>query len=235
MNAIAKKELKSYFLSPIGYVFVGVVLLLFGYYFYQVIRIGSSSYVPEVYGTMFIWSMMFLPILTMRSFSDEMKNHTDQGLLTAPVGVGAIVFGKFLAAFLVFAITMGLSLIPVVIISFFSSSLGWGTVFGTVLGSLLYGAAMVSIGVFISSLTQSQIVAAIATFGVSILLLVINQMSGLVTNTFFSNLLSWISFDTRYQPFTKGIFNLSSIVFFLSVVAVFVFLTARKLESKRWG
>lgn len=234
MKAIAKKELRSYFLAPIGYVFVGVILLLFGYYFYQVIRIGSSSYITDVYGTMFIWSMMFLPILTMRSFSDEMKNHTDQGLLTAPISVGGIVFGKFLAAFCVFAIAMVLSLIPVVIISFFSSP-AWGTILGTVFGSLLYGAAMVSIGIFLSSLTQSQIIAAISTFGVSILLLVINQMSSLVTNPFFSKLLTWISFNTRYQPFTKGILDISSIVFFLSVVAIFVFLTARKLESKRWG
>jgi ABC-2 type transport system permease protein len=234
MKAIAKKELRSYFLSPIGYVFVGVILLLFGFYFFQVMRIGSTSYLPAVYATMFIWSMMFLPILTMRSFSDEMRNHTDQGLLTAPVSVGGIVFGKLLAAFLVFAISMVLSLIPVVIISFFSSP-DWATVLGTVLGSLLYGAAMISIGIFISSLTQSQIVAAIATFGVSIFLLVINQMSSLITNPFLSNLITWISFDSRYQPFSKGILNLSSIVFFLSVITVFWFLTARKLESKRWG
>ena len=234
MKAIAKKEFKSYFFSPIGYVFVGVVLFLFGIYFYQVIRIGSSSYLTDVYGTMFIWSMMFLPILTMRSFSEELRNHTDQGLLTAPVGVGGIVFGKFLAAFCVFAVAIGLSLIPVVVISFFSSP-GWAAIFGTVIGSLLYGAAMIAIGVFISSLTQSQIIAAIATFGVSILLLVLNQIGGLVTNTFLSAALNWISFDSRYQPFSKGILNLSSIVYFLSVAAVFVFLTARRLESKRWG
>ncbi len=234
MKAIAKKELRSYFLSPIGYVFLGVILFLFGLYFYQVLRIGSSSYLPEVYGTMFIWSMMFLPILTMRSFSDETRNHTDQGLLTAPVSVGGIVFGKFLAAFCVFAIAMGLSLLSIVIISFFSS-LGWAMIIGNVVGSLLYGAAMIAIGIFISSLTQSQITAAISTFGVSILLLVINQLSSLVTNSAISSLLNWISFNSRYQPFTKGIFNLSSIVFFLSVVAVFLFLTARKLESKRWS
>ena len=234
MKAIAKKEFRSYFFSPVAYVFIGVILLLFGFYFYQVLRIGASSYITDVYGTMFIWSMMFLPILTMRSFSEELRNHTDQGLLTAPVGVGSIVFGKFLAAFSVFAIAMLLSLVPVAIIALFSSP-AWAEIIGTVIGSLLYGAAMIAIGVFISSLTQSQIIAAIATFGVSILLLVVNQLSGLVSGSFVSGVLNWISFDTRYQPFTKGIFNISSIVYFLSVVAVFVFLTARKLESKRWS
>ena len=234
MKAIAKKEFRSYFYSPVAYVFIGVILLLFGFYFYQVLSIGSSSYITQVYSTMFIWSMMFLPILTMRSFSEELRNHTDQGLLTSPVGVGSIVFGKFLAAFSVFAVAMLLSLVPVVIISLFSSP-GWAEIIGTVVGSLLYGAAMVSIGILISALTQSQIIAAIATFGVSILLLVVNQLSGLVSGSFVSGVLNWISFDTRYQPFTKGIFNISSIVYFLSVVAVFVFLTARKLESKRWS
>lgn len=234
MIAIAKKELRSYFLSPIGYVFVSVILFLFGYYFFQVLKIQSTSYIPSVYGTMFIWAMMFLPIITMRSFSEEIKNKTDQGLLTAPVGVFAIVFGKFLAAFAVFAIAMIGSLIPVVIISFFSPP-PWATILGTVFGSLLYGAGMIAIGVFISSLTQSQIVAAIGTFGASIFLLIINQMSSLASTPAVASLISWISFDARYQPFTKGMFNISSIVFFLSVVAVFTFLTARKLESKRWS
>lgn len=234
MRAIAKKELRSYFLSPIGYVVVGAILFLFGYYFWQVMRMQMSSYVPQIYGTMFIWCMMIIPIVTMRSFSEEIRNKTDQALLTAPVGVGSIVFGKCLAAFTVFAIPVVGSLVPVVVISFFSS-LDWAVVLGTVAGSLLYGAAMISIGVFISALTQSQIVAAIATFGISILLLVVNQLSSVISSTFFKQLIDWISFDARYQPFTKGIFNISSIVFFLSVVAVFGFLTARKLESKRWS
>ena len=234
MTAIAKKELRSYFLSPIGYVFVGVILFLYGLFFYQVISIGSSSYISSVYATMFFWSMAFLPILTMRSFSDEIRNRTDQGILTAPINVGSIVFGKFLGALCVFVITLALSLIPVVAISFFSS-LDWAKVFGMILGSLLYGAAMLSIGIFISSLTQSQIVAAISTFGVAILLLIVDQIGNFVTNSLISNFLTWISFNTRYKPFTNGILNLSSVVFFLSVVAVFVFLTARKLESRRWS
>lgn len=234
MSAIAKRELKSYFYSPIGYVCVGAITLLYGYYFWQVLMLRSSSYVSSVYGTMFIWSMMVIPIITMRTFSEEMRNKTDQALLTAPVGVTGIVMGKFLAAFAVFAIATVGSLIPVVILSFFSS-MGWALVFGNLVGSLFYGAAMIAIGVFISSLTQSQIVAAIGTFGISILLLVIDQLSSLVSSTAAQKLIEWISFNSRYTPFTKGVFDISSIVFFLSVVAVFVFLTARKLESRRWG
>jgi len=134
----------------------------------------------------------------------------------------------------VYAIAIAGSMIPVVIIGFFSAP-SWPLIFGNVLGSLLYGAAMIAIGVFISSLTQSQIVAAIGTFGISIILLVVDQLSSVVSNAVLVKVIGWVSFNTRYQPFTKGIFDISSIVFFLSVIAVFVFLTARKLESKRWS
>jgi len=234
MRAITRKELRSYFSSPIGYVCISVLLALYGYYFYQVLMLRSSSYIPSVYSTMFIWSMMIIPIITMRSFSEEIRNKTDQALLTAPIGVTSIVGGKVLASIIVYAIAIAGSMIPVVIIGFFSAP-SWPLIFGNVLGSLLYGAAMIAIGVFISSLTQSQIVAAIGTFGISIILLVVDQLSSVVSNAVLVKVIGWVSFNTRYQPFTKGIFDISSIVFFLSVIAVFVFLTARKLESKRWS
>ena len=235
MKAIFKRELKSYFSSPIGYVCVAVLLALFGYYYYFVMMMQSSSYITSVYGMMFIWCMMVIPILTMRSMSDDQRNKTDQALLTAPVGVTSIVLGKFLACFAVYAIAILGSLLPAVVIAFVAQSMNWAAVLGTVAGSLFYGAAMVSIGVFISSLTASQIIAAIGTFGVSMFLLVIDQLNSSISDAFLQKLITWISFNSRYQPFTNGIFNLSSIVFFLSVIAVFVFLTARKLESKRWS
>jgi ABC-2 type transport system permease protein len=234
MMAITKRELKSYFYSPVGYVCVGVLLALYGYYFYQVMMLRSSSYISSVYGTLFIWSMMIIPILTMRSFSEEIRNKTDQALLTAPVGVTSIVLGKFLAALTVYAIAIAGSLVPAVLIGCFSSP-SWPQIFGNAFGTLLYGAAMISIGVFISSLTQSQIVSAIGTFGIAIVLLVIDQMTSVVSNPVITKIIGWISFNSRYTPFTKGSFDIPSIVFFLSVIAVFVFLTARKLESRRWG
>ncbi|NLG92792.1 MAG: ABC transporter permease subunit [Clostridiales bacterium] len=234
MRAIAKRELKAYFISPIGYACIAILLALYGYYFYQVMMLRSSYYIQSVYSTMFIWGMMVIPIITMRSFSEEMRNRTDQALLTAPVGVTSIVLGKFLAALAVFAIALLGSLIPVVVIGLHSSP-SWANIFGNILGTLLYGAGRIAVGIYISSLTQSQIVDAISTFGISIILMVVSQLNGLVTNENVSKVINWISFDTRFQPFTKGILNISSIVFFLSVAAVFIFLTARKLESKRWS
>ena len=96
-------------------------------------------------------------------------------------------------------------------------------------------AAMISIGVFVSSLTESQIIAAIGTFGISIFLMLVDMLGSVLNNAFITKVVGWISFNTRYQPFTSGIFSIPSVVFFVSVVAVFVFFTARKLESKRWS
>ncbi|CAB1239088.1 ABC transporter [Ruminococcaceae bacterium BL-6] len=234
MKAIYKRELRSYFASPIGYVCIAILLALFGFYYYLVMQYRSTSYISSVYSTMFIWCMMVVPILTMRSMSDDQRNKTDQALLTAPVGVTGIVLGKFFACFTVFAVAILGSLLPAVVLSFVSS-LKWVTVLGTVLGALFYGGAMIAIGVFISSLTQSQIIAAIGTFGASMFLLIIDQLSGTVTDPVISKVITWISFNSRYRPFTNGVFNISSIVFFLSIMAVFVFLTARRLESKRWS
>ena len=234
MTAIWRRELKSYYYSPIAYVFMGVILFLFGIYFWQVVISGSSYYMTQVYSIMFTWCMLFLPALPMKTFSEERKNKTDQALITAPVSVTSIVWGKFLSAFCVYLFTMVITLIPVFIIGAFSDP-SWQLIFGNIVATLLYGAAIIAIGVFISSLTESQIVALVATVGVSILLMLVDSFSGLVDNAVFQTIVNWISFQSRYTPFTNGIFNVSSVVFFLSVVVVFNFLTARKLESRRWS
>ena len=234
MSAIFKRELRSYFNAPVGYVCIAVLAALYGLFYYQVMVLGSSSYISQVYNTMFSFSMMVIPIITMRSMTDDQKNKTDQVLLTAPVGVTSIVMGKFLSCFFVFFIASSLGLLPAVAMSFFSSP-AWGEIIGNYLGTLLYGGAMISIGVFISSLTVSQIIAAIGTFVVAVLLMFIVSLATAVSNQVIIALVGWISFNTRYTTFTQGIFSVSSTVFFLSVMAVFVFLTARRLESRRWN
>lgn len=234
MTAIWKRELRSYFYSPIAYVFMGVVLFLFGMYYWQVVMMGSSAYIGQVYSVMFTWCMLFLPALTMKTLSEDRKNKTDQALITAPVSVTGIVWGKFLSAFSIYLFTMLITLIPAFVIGLFSDP-SWASIFGNFLASLLYGAAIIAIGVFISSLTESQIVALVGTVGTSILLMLIDSLGSVFGNEVIETIVSWISFQSRYMPFTNGIFNISSIVFFLSVVAVFNFITARRLESRRWS
>ena len=131
MNAIFKRELRSYFSSPIGYVCIAILAALYGFFYFMVMAYGSSSYIPSVvYNTMFSFSMLVIPIITMRSMTDDQKNKTDQILLTAPVGVTAIVLGKFLACFVVFFGASTLGLLPAVAMSTFPAPAGerfWAT------------------------------------------------------------------------------------------------------------
>ena len=235
MKAIFKREVRSYFSSPVGYVCVAALMALYGWWYYQAMLTSSSSYITSVFGTMFTFSMMIIPIITMRSMTDDQKNKTDQALLTAPVGVTSIVLGKFFACCFVYfvATTLG-GILPAVVMSFFSTP-AWGEIIGNYIGTLLYGAAMIAIGVFISSLTVSQIIAAIGTFVVSIVLMYMDSLASVVSNKVISTVIQWLSFYDRYSTFTQGMFSISSVIFFVSVAAVFVFLTARKVESRRWS
>ncbi len=235
MTAILKRELRAYFASPIGYVVVAVLLVLYGFFYYQVMLTSSSSYVGEVFGSMFMISMMVMPIITMRSMSDDRKNKTDQALLTAPVSVTGIVLGKFLAAFGVYWIAVTLAQLPALAISMFASAFPWGVLLGNYIGTLLYGAAMISIGVFISSLTVSQVIAAIGTFAIAILLMFLDGIASAMSGNILGTIINWLSFTSRYETFTQGVFGVSSCVYFISVAAVFIFLTARKVESRRWN
>ncbi len=225
MRAIFKREMRAYFASPVGYVVVAALLALYGFFYYQVMAIGSSSYITQVFSTMFMFSMMIMPIITMRSMSDDRK----------PVSVTGIVMGKFLAAFGVYFIANTLALLPAITMGFFSSAFPWGILFGNYIGTLLYGAAMISIGVFISGLTISQVIAAIGTFVIAIFLMFVDQIASALSGNFIGTILTWISFTSRYDTFTQGIFSVSSCVYFISVAAVFVFLTARRVESRRWN
>ena len=208
---------------------------LYGFWYYQAMLTSSSSYISSVFGTMFSFSMMIIPIITMRSMCDDQKNKTDQALLTAPVGVTAIVLGKFFACCFVYflATTLG-GILPAIVMSTFSTP-SWGEIIGNYIGALLYGAAMFSFGVFISSLTVSQIITAIGTFIISVLLMYMDSLASVVSNEVLSTAIQWFSFNDRYSTFTQGMFSISSVIFFISVVAVFVFLTARKVESRRWS
>lgn len=170
MSAVYKRELRSYFSSPVGYVCIAALAALYGFFYFNIMSSGSSSYVYMVYSSIFTYGMMIIPIITMRTMSEDRKNKTDQALLTAPVGVTSIVIGKFLAAFSIYVIASVIGLLPAIVMSTFSSP-PWGIIFGNFIATLLYGGAMVAIGVFISSLTVSQVIAAIGTFAVAVALM----------------------------------------------------------------
>lgn len=118
--------------------------------------------------------------------------------------------------------------------SFFGPT-NWGSVFGNIIGSLLYGAALIAIGLFISGLTDSQMIAAIGSFAISIFLLVVDQLVGLVNSPVMTKIADWVSFYSRYVDFTQGIFNFASVIFFLSIAGVFLYLSVSTLEKRRWS
>lgn len=234
MKAIFKRELKSYFFSPVGYVCIAAITALYGFSYKMLMETASTAYVGSVYGTVFSFTMIVIPILTMKSMSEEQKNKTDQALLTAPIGVMAIVIGKFLACFAVYLIASTLGLIPAFALSFMST-MPWGIVFGNYIAALLSGGAMISIGIFISSLTQSQVIAAVGSFIAYLFFMYIDGIAMNLNNNLITKFVGFISFYTRNLPFTRGVFSLSGCVFFISVISVFLFLTGRKIESRRFS
>ena len=230
MFAIFKRELKAYFTSPLGYVFLAIFYAFSGLFFYIFSLSVGSTDISSVFLMMFIVLMVFVPLLTMRLLSEDKKQKTDQLILTAPVSLLSIVMGKFLAAYAIFAI--GVAVMPVYgfVMSTFAT-VSWLPIWGNTVGLLLLGGIFVSIGLFISSLTENQMIAAIGGFFINLMI----TLKSALPNGFLQDVLSSISVYSRYSEITSGIFSLSSLIFFVSVIFIFLFLTVRVLEKRRWA
>ena len=234
MFAIFKRELKAYFTSPLGYVFLAIFYAFSGLFFYIFSLSVGSTDISSVFLMMFIVLLVFVPLLTMRLLSEDKKQKTDQLILTAPVSLLSIVMGKFLAAYAIFAI--GVAVMPVYgfVMSTFAT-VSWLPIWGNTVGLLLLGGIFVSIGLFISSLTENQMIAAIGGFFINLMILLMNTLKSALPNGFLQDVLSSISVYSRYSEITNGIFSLSSLIFFVSVIFIFLFLTVRVLEKRRWA
>lgn len=234
MFAIFKRELKAYFTSPLGYVFLAIFYAFSGLFFYIFSLSVGSTDISSVFLMMFMVLMVFVPLLTMRLLSEDKKQKTDQLILTAPVSLLSIVMGKFLAAYAIFAI--GVAVMPVYgfVMSTFAT-VSWLPIWGNTVGLLLLGGIFVSIGLFISSLTENQMIAAIGGFFINLMILLMNTLKSALPNGFLQDVLSSISVYSRYSEITSGIFSLSSLIFFVSVIFIFLFITVRVLEKRRWA
>lgn len=234
MLAVFKRDLKAYFTSPLGYVFIAAFLAVMNAFFYIYNVAQAYSQLASVFNFM-VYTLIFVtPLLTMRLFSEEFKQKTDQLLLTSPVKVRSIVFGKFLAALAIFTIALAVTLIYVVIIA----SHGQPNVrelLANYLAIFCVAAAFISIGVFISSLTENQLVSAILTLAVFLILYLIDTSGFGAQNAFLNNLLYSISLFVRYTTISNGVLALSDLVFYVSVAAIFIFATTRVIEKKRWS
>lgn len=234
MTAIFKREMKNYFSSPIGYVFLAVFYFFAGFYFFGSTVLANTTDLSNVYGSLFVISLFLLPILTMRLMSEDLKNKTDQALLTAPIRLGSLVMGKYLAVIAMFAIGMAVTLLFALVVAMFSTP-DWAMIAGHLLGLLLLGCAFASIGMFISSLTENQVVAAVGAFAASLGVMLMDGLSSLTQNAALKTVLDALSFNAHYVKFTQGMLSLKDVVFFVSVSAMFVFLTVRVFEKRRWN
>lgn len=235
MLAVFKKELRTYFTGVIGYVFLVLYLALGGALFVTTTLFSMSSSVAEFYTYMLLASAIILPLLTMKSFSEERKIKTEQLLLTAPVSIISMVAGKFLAAYVMFAASMTFNSLYFLILNIYSQ-LQFTVLIGNLVAILLVGMVFISIGLFVSSLTENQLAAAIGTIGIIMAFLLIGLLSSLFTSSYpLRYVFNFISIFTRYQGFANGYFDLASVFYYLTVSFVFLYLTVRVFDRRRYN
>lgn len=233
MNAIRKRDLQGFFRSPLGYVYTGAFLAVMNLYFFATCVLSSSSDVSSVFSNMLIVFLFLMPILTMRLFSEDYKQGTDRLLLTAPISVWAIVGGKFLAAIGVLLRAL-LGTVPWLLIILLFGTPSWSAILGCYIAVLCAAAIFAAMGMFLSSLTESQLIAAVLSFALFLGLYVIDMLSySMGTDGLLGSILNWFSIFTRYDTFMSGQFSLGNLIYFLSLTGLFLYLTARVLERRR--
>jgi len=234
MRAIYKREMQNYFKSPQAYVFMAAFILLSGFIFSVYNLLTLSSDMSYTFSSMSLVYILIIPILTMRLMSEDRKNKTDQLLLTAPVSMWDVVMGKFLAAVTVLVATLAVSLVFVIIISIFGIP-SYGEIFASYFGFFLLGMALVALGLFLSSLTDSMVTAAVSTFAIVFLLYLLDSVVRYIDAEWLAVLIGWLSAYTRFQDFGMGLLSLSGIVYYFSFAGIFLFLTVQNLQKRRWS
>lgn len=223
MLAVIKKELKSYLLSPIGYIFIGLFLLMFSLLFY-----GSTFYSRTMYFQYAFYNAstiitFLIPVLTMRMFAEERKNGTEQLLLTSPRSLVSIVIGKFIAAIIIVLLAVLGTLIHLAVLCHFGEP-DMNVAMVTILGFFLLSIAYVAFGMFASSITENQIVACVVTIGVFIAMWFLPNVSKIFEN---------ISLISRFENFPQGVIALNEVVTFVSFTILFILLTIIVLQRRK--
>lgn len=238
MLAIYKREMRGYFTTSIGYIFLASALIISAVIF-SISTVFSETADTSVYfsGLVFVL-MVFLPILTMKSFSEEKKTKTEQLLLTSPVSTTQMVLGKFFSSFTMLVIFLVLSLVFLIPLNSYvgedASGPNMALVMGNIIALLLIGMCFIAIGIFVSSLTENQFAAIVITIVALLMLFAINLFNSLIDVYAIRVILDWLSIYARYQVFTYGIFDIGALIYYLSVAGVFVFLTVRVFESRKY-
>ncbi len=232
MYSIFKKEFKSYFNSPTAYVMIGLFIFISSMLFYMNLASATAEYNYNL-NYMALILVLIVPILTMKVLADERKSGTEVLLITSPASLTSIVVGKYLAAFAVFLVMTGITLIYPIILAVLGEP-AVSEIIGGYIGFILLGASFIAFGVFASSLTESQIISAIVSV-VGLLLMWLLQGIAPGLGGIWAKILNWFSLYSRTEDFFSGILSLGPIVYYLSFSAVFVFLTIRVIEKRRWS
>jgi ABC-2 type transport system permease protein len=233
MTAIFKREFKAYFQTPIGYIVLAAFYFFSGFYFMYYFSQGVPK-VEYVLSNMLTVTVFVMPIITMRLMSEDKRQKVDQALLTAPVRLTSIVLGKFMAALAVFA----LGFVPTVIFEIIVASyvsVNILTYLYALLGAMLLGGALIAIGMFISSLTESSVLSAILTLVINILVLYMSNFAEMINVSWLSSLMEKAAFVTAFERFGENVFSVVDVLYFLSIIVAFVFLSVRSLEKRRWS
>ena len=247
---IFKKELKSYFASPIAYLLLGIFAVIFGFFFYSATRVfvltgmqmqmmgrGMPMDVNEyvirpLLSNASVIGLFLIPMITMRLFAEEKRTGTIELLMTSPVRDLEIVLGKWLAAMVLYASILGISAINIAILYGFGRP-DLKPILVGYLGLLLQGGCLLAIGIFISTLTRNQIIAGGATFAVCLMLWVLDWVSA-YDQSAWGKIIAYLSVVTHFEPFSKGVIDTKDVIFYLSMIFLGLFLTSRSMESLRW-
>jgi ABC-2 type transport system permease protein len=248
---IFKKEMRLYFTSPLAYVVIAVFLVLAGYFFFAIFDFfaraslqvamnpqmgrelnATDNVLRPLFSNVSVILLLLMPLLTMRLFAEERRSGTIELLLTYPVRDGAVLMGKFAAALALYAVMLILTLLYPAMVAFFTR-LEWGPVLTGYIGLLLLGAAFIAAGIFASSLTENQIIAAMTTFGILLLFWVIGWSAETVGGA-AGRVLSHLSLIEHFDNFGKGVLDTRDVIYYVSFIAFALFLSLRSLEARRW-
>jgi ABC-2 type transport system permease protein len=248
---IFKKELRLYFSSPVAWVLLTIFLLIAGYFFYAIFAFFTTasmqsamnpqmgrdlnvtdSVLRPLFSNLAVILLLLMPLLTMRLFAEERRSGTIELLLTYPVRDGAVLLGKYLAAFALYAVMIAGTLVYPAILFYFAR-VEWGPLLTGYVGLLLMGAMFLAVGLFASSLTENQIVAAITTFGILLMFWIVGWSADYAGGS-AGKVLQHLSILEHNDSFSKGVFDTKDVIYYVDFTILALFLSLRSLEARRW-
>jgi ABC-2 type transport system permease protein len=248
--AIAQKELRSYFSSPIAYIVLGLFALLYGWFFItmlyyfvrQSLQVGqfagqqamnvNQMMIRPLLQNLLILNLFMLPAVTMRTYSEEKRSGTIELLLTSPVTDWQIILGKFLGAMALYCVMLLLSLVHILLLFFYGRP-EWKPIVSAYIGLLLFGGCFIAVGLFISTLTKNQIVSFMVTFAAFLFLWVINWI-GSFSGPTVDSITKYLSIVDHFDDFGKGVIDTTHVIYYLSFITFGLFLTAKAVDTERW-